>query len=332
MRDQANGGPAAALARLRVGTIESAARLEPYGLRTPLVPAHGLGHPKRPVYYKCENLQRTGSFKMRGALNKLLLLPAQLRARGVVVASTGNHGLAVAEALRLVGGAGAAVVSNGADGRKVDHLRAAGLRVIVHPGDALAAEIEARAIAEREDIAYVSPYNDLDVVAGQGTVGAELLSQLPNVEVVLVTVGGGGLASGIGAVLKAVHPGARLVACWPANAPAMYEAMRAGRVVDVRESPTISDATTGNIEANAVTIALCQAVVDECILVSESEIVDAMRDVAMHDHLVIEGAAAVAVAGYRRLIDQHRGYDSRVTAIVLCGGQVSSEVLARVLT
>jgi threonine dehydratase len=187
----------AALAALGPRIAEAAERLAPYGLRTPVVPARALDGGAGRVWHKCENLQRTGSFKIRGALNKVLSLTPEERARGVVTSSTGNHGLAVAEALRLVGGRGTVVVSAGASPYKVARLGWAGLEVLTHAGDAMAAELEARALAEREGRVYVSPYNDWEVVAGQGTLGVELAEQLPGVEVVYVALGGGGLASGV---------------------------------------------------------------------------------------------------------------------------------------
>src|SRR6188474_3659353 len=164
-------------------------RLAPYALETPVLAARSLGSH---VHLKCENLQRTGSFKLRGALNKMLVLSAAERDRGVVASSTGNHGLAVAEALRLTSGRGTVVVSAAASSYKIERLRKAGLEVIVSESDPMVAELEARALAEQEGRVYVSPYNDPDVVAGQGTVAVELLARRPNVEAVFVAVGGGG--------------------------------------------------------------------------------------------------------------------------------------------
>src|SRR5437868_2839993 len=153
-----------ALDTLRADIDAAAERLVPYGLRTPVAPARALD-PDGRTWYKCENLQRTGSFKIRGALNKILSLPHEARARGVVTSSTGNHGLAVAEALRLIGGRGTIVVSASASPYKVAKLVDAGLEVVTHDGDAMAAELAARALGEREERVYVSPYNDPDVVA-----------------------------------------------------------------------------------------------------------------------------------------------------------------------
>ena len=304
-------------------------RLAPYALETPVLPARSLG---AHVHLKCENLQRTGSFKLRGALNKLLLLSAAERERGVVASSTGNHGLAVAEALRLTSGGGTVVVSSSASSYKIDRLRKAGLEVIVSETDPMAAELEARALAEREGRVYVSPYNDPDVVAGQGTVAVELLAQRPNVEAVFVAVGGGGLVAGMAAYLKSVRPDISVVGCWPEHAAAMYQSVRAGRLIEVPDEPTLSDGTAGNIEPGAITFPLCRDLIDELVLVTEDAIAAAMRDAMVTDHLVIEGAAGVAMAGWQAFTAGRPRLADRESAIVLCGGNVSASAISEVLT
>ena len=165
--------------------VAASERLAPYGLTTPLLPARCLvPH----AHFKCENLQRTGSFKIRGALNKLLLLTSEQRERGVVTSSTGNHGLAVAEALNLTNGRGTVVVSASASPYKIERLTKAGLEVVVSSGDPMAAELEARALGDREGRVYISPYNDPDVMAGQGSMAVEILEQRPDIEAVFVAV------------------------------------------------------------------------------------------------------------------------------------------------
>src|SRR5215213_2446214 len=277
--------------------LTASERLAPFALETPMLPARALAPH---AYFKCENLQRTGSFKIRGALNKVQMLPPDVRERGIVTSSTGNHGLAVAEALRLTGGRGTVVVSSAASRYKVDRLTKAGLEVIVSDGDPMAAELEARALAERDARVYISPYNDVDVLAGQGTVAVETIAQRPEVTAVFVAVGGGGLISGIASYLDSVRPDISVIGCWPEQAAAMYESVRAGRIIEVPDEPTLSDGTAGNIEPGAVTFPVCRDLIDELVLVSEAEIAAAMRDVMLADHLVIEGSAGVAVAAWRK--------------------------------
>jgi len=308
--------------------VAASERLAPFGLRTPLSPARCLvPH----AHFKCENLQRTGSFKIRGALNKLLLLTNEQRERGVVTSSTGNHGLAVAEALKLTSGRGRVVVSASASPYKIERLTNAGLEVVVSNGDPMAAELEARALGDREGRVYISPYNDSAVMAGQGSMAVELLEQCPDVEAVFVAVGGGGLIAGIAAYLKAVRPDVLVVGCWPERAKAMYESVRAGRLIEVPDEPTLSDATAGNIEPGAITFAYCRDLIDELVLVSETEIAQAMRDVMLTDHMVIEGAGGVAVAGWRRFTAGRPRLADHESVVILCGGNVSAETLARVL-
>ena len=308
--------------------VAASERLARYALETPLLEARCLvPH----AHFKCENLQRTGSFKIRGALNKLLLLSSEDRERGVVTSSTGNHGLAVAEALRLTSGRGTVVVSASASRYKIDRLTRAGLEVIVSQGDPMAAELEARALGEREGRVYISPYNDPDVMAGQGTVAVELLEQRPDLEAVFIAVGGGGLVAGIASYLKSVRPDVLIVACWPEQARAMYESVRAGRLIEVPDEATLSDATAGNIEPGAITFPYCRDLIDELVLVSEAEIALGMRDVMLTDHLVIEGAGGVAVAGWRRFTSIRPRLADRESAIVLCGGNISAATMADVL-
>lgn len=308
--------------------VAAAERLAPYQLETPLLPARGLA---RQAHYKCENLQLTGSFKIRGALNKLLLLSVEQREMGVVTSSTGNHGLAVAQALELTTGRGTVVVSSQASRYKIDRLTKAGLEVIVFDGDPMAAELEARALAERESRVYVSPYNDADVVAGQGTIAVELIAQQPRLEAVFVSVGGGGLVGGIAAYLEVVRPDISVIGCWPERAAAMYQSVRAGRIVDVPDEPTLSDGTAGNIEPGSITFPLCRDHVHELVLVSEDDIAAAMRDVMTKDHLVVEGSAGVAIAGWRQFVAGRPRLSDQESAIVLCGGNVSAATLADVL-
>jgi threonine dehydratase len=304
-------------------------RLAPFALQTPLLPARTLAPH---AHFKCENLQRTGSFKIRGALNKVLLLSTKERDRGVVTSSTGNHGLAVAEALRLTGGRGTVVVSATASPYKIERLTKAGLEVVVSKGDPMTAELEARALADGDGRVYISPYNDADVLAGQGTVVVELLAQLTDVEALFVAVGGGGLISGIASYLEATRGDVSVIGCWPEQAAAMYESVRAGRLIEVPDEPTLSDGTAGNIEPGAITFPYCRDLIDELVLVSEAEIAAAMRDVMLTDHLVIEGSAGVAVAAWRKFTAVRPRLADRESAVVLCGGNVSASTLTAVLT
>jgi threonine dehydratase len=195
-----------------------------------------------------------------------------------------------------------------------------GVQVETVPGDGLAAEQAARAAAAADGRVFVSPYNDPDVIAGQGTIGLELFESLGALDAVFVSVGGGGLISGIAASLKSNCPGVRIVGCWPANAPAMARCLADGRIHEVEELPTISDGTAGGVEDGAITFEACQALVDEHVLVSEPEIFGAMRLLAEQERWIVEGSAGVALAGAMAL---RADYAGAKVAVVLCGRNIA---------
>ncbi len=244
-----------------------------------------------------------------------------------MAASNGNHGLGVAEAARARGIAAEIFVSARVSPAKAARIQALGAQTRVAGEEPLEAEIAARRAAEDSGRVFISPYNDLDVVAGQGTLGLELHRQLPALSAVYVAVGGGGLIGGIAAYLEAVSPQTEIVGCWAANSPVMHECMRAGRIVDVPEQPTISESTAGNLEPGSVTLELCRRAITRSVLVTEEEIVAAMRLIIQTEHWLIEGAAALAVAAYLREKDRQR---NEPAVIVLCGRNLSADALRRI--
>ncbi len=248
-------------------------RLQSIVRHTPLLPSAPLSVlGGDTVYLKAENLQITGSFKVRGAFNKLWSLTPTELARGVVVASSGNHGAAVAYALQQIDMHGVVYVPNHAAASKVAAIRQFGVEVCLHGDDSVEAEIAARTFAIETGRPYISPYNDWAIITGQGTVGHEIARDLPDVQTIYVTVGGGGLIGGIGGYFKGggrtfQNKPVRIVGCLPTNSPVMYESVRAGRIVEMTSFPTLSDGSAGGIEDDAVTLGLCAAVVDDWILV-----------------------------------------------------------------
>jgi threonine dehydratase len=274
---------------------------------------------------KLELLQRTGSFKVRGAA---AALSAGERPRAVVAASTGNHGLAVATVAAALGLPCRVFVPAAAAPAKLARLRAAaGVEVVEVEGDPLLAELAAReAAAGERGTLLVPPYNDANVVLGQATLGLELLDQLASApDALFAAVGGGGLISGIALAVRARWPRCRIVGCMPAASPAMAAAVAAGRVVAAPLEPTLSDATAGGIEDGAITVAICAALVDEFALIGEEEIGAAMRLALLEHSLAIEGASAVALAA------SLRERSGRHHLVVLGGGNVGAETLRKVL-
>ncbi|MGH1501436.1 threonine/serine dehydratase [Yersinia proxima] len=274
------------------------------------------------IYLKCEHLQHTGSFKFRGASNKLRLLTDEQRQRGVITASTGNHGQAMALAGKLAGVKATIYAPEQAAAIKLEAIRALGGDVVLIPGDALNAELAADSAAQQQGKIYISPYNDRQIIAGQGTCGMEMVEQQPDLDAVFVAVGGGGLISGIATVLKKLSDKTQIIGCWPANATSMYTSLENGQIQEVAEQETLSDGTAGGVEPGAITFALCQQLIDQKVLVSEQEIKDAMRLIARTDRWMIEGAAGVALAAALKLAPRWQG---KKVAVVLCGKNIVLE-------
>lgn len=278
------------------------------------------------VWFKLENRQATGSFKLRGATNRLLTLSEAQRARGCVAASSGNHGAAVACAMQQLGVAGIIFVPEGTSSAKVDKIRQFGGTVAFFGTDGLDTEQHARAHAAQHDMFYLSPYNDDEVIAGQGTIGIEILEQLPDVEVVFMAVGGGGLIGGVGSVLKEHDVGIRIIGCQPVASPVMARSVAAGTILDMPSAPTLSDGTAGGIEPEAITFPLNQAVVDDWVEVDEEEIAAAMKLYLRSERGIIEGAAGVAIAG---LLARAADIAGRNVVVLICGGNISPQTLSQ---
>jgi len=279
------------------------------------------------VYFKLENDQATGSFKLRGATNRLLTLSDEQRALGCVAASSGNHGAAVACAMQRLGVTGTIFVPEQTSKAKVEKIRSYGGDVRFFGTDGLDTEQHARAYAESHDMFYLSPYNDDDVIAGQGTCGIEIISELPDVDAVFIAVGGGGLIGGVGSVLKTHNPDIQIYGCQPLASPVMTRSIEVGEILDMASEPTLSDGTAGGIEAGAVTFPLNQAVVDHWVLLDEQEIGNAMRLYMSRENDVVEGAAGVAVAG---LLARRNAIRDKKVAVVICGGNISADMLTSV--
>ncbi len=221
-------------------------RIRPYVRETPVEESAALADGgSATVYLKLEHLQHTGSFKFRGACNKIALLTAEQANAGVVAASNGNHGLGVAAAAKARGIAAEVYVSSQVSPTKAKRIAAQGATLRQSGNDPLAAEMAARRAAETSGRVFISPYNDLDVIAGQGTIAVELQSQTPDLDAVFVAVGGGGLIGGIGSYLKSASPRTEIVGCWPENSPVLHQCLLAGKVIDVPERPTLSESTAG---------------------------------------------------------------------------------------
>jgi threonine dehydratase len=304
----------------------AADRLEGRVIRTPLLRYDRLSDALGvDVCLKLENQQHTGSFKYRGALNRLLTLDEARRQAGVVVASSGNHGAAVARAMQEVGVTGIVFVPEKVSSAKLDAIRQYGAAVELYGSDGLDTELHARDYAGTHGMFYLSPYNDPEVIAGQGSLGVELAEEMPDFSVVVIAVGGGGLLSGVAAVMKSRRPGMSVLAVQPAASAVMAHSVAAGRVLELEDSPTLSDGTAGGVEADAITFDPVATLADEFVLVPEFEIALAMRELNDDLGILVEGAAALTIAAIKARAAQLTG--KRVVAIV-CGGNVADDTAA----
>lgn len=306
--------------------------MRPFVRETPLLKASSLGRDRDTnVFLKMESLQVTGSFKFRGAVNKIVTIDVAERARGVVAASTGNHGAAVAEAGSILKIPVHVFVPESVSEPKLSRMEMSGAAVTRIAGDPINAERAARRYSETKEMAYVPPYNDLAVVAGQATVGLELIRQCAQPpEAIFVALGGGGLSAGVAISAKATWPNTQVIACSPVNSPVMIRSIEAGRILELPTLPTLSDGTAGGIEEDTITFDLCRDRIDEFITVTEDEIVESLSQVIETEFMVIEGAAAVAVAGFRKVARRYVRSESVV--VVLSGANVSRGTLLGVLS
>lgn len=316
-------------ARLPADIVLAANRIAPHIRETPLDYSPFFSEATGcEVWLKLDNLQHTGSFKLRGAFNKILSLTPDERASGCVAASSGNHGAAIAYAMKKLGVTGVIFVPEKTSSTKVDAIRRYGGNVEFFGSDGLDTEQHARQYASDNGMAYLSPYNDEHVIVGQGVCGVEISRQLAHVDAVFIAVGGGGLISGVGSFLKSVNPAVDIVSCQPDASKVMTESIRAGKLLDLPSEPTLSDGTSGGIEEDAITFAICQDVIDRFVLVDEDEIAEAMRQFIDAHHQLPEGAAGVAIAGFLKVADDYAGKN---VVIVVCGGNISRETLRNVI-
>ncbi len=298
-------------------------RIAPYLVPTPLEKAPGLGEA---VWFKLENINKTHSFKVRGALNAMLALDSKAHGSSIVTCSSGNHAQGVAHAAHLLGARARVLMPLHTPRRKVEGVRQFGAEAVLYGDNYDEAEEEARRLEKSEGFTFISPYNDLDVIAGAGTVGLEIAEQLPEVARVIVPISGGGLISGIAVAIKALRPHAEVIGVCAQSAPTMYNMLY--ETAHTQQWDTLAEALSGDIELKSVTIDLTQRLADQVVLVSEEAIAEAMRWLLFECGWVVEGGGAVGVAALRSGVIEA---DPRPTVIVLSGGNVDEETLRRAL-
>ena len=308
---------------------EARERIEGVIKRTPLLRSEYLSSLcGGDVYLKLENLQLTGSFKIRGAFNKILLLAPEDRRRGVVTASTGNHGLAVAMCANKLGVPAKIVVPVNASKVKIREIEKYGVELILYGDVYDDAERKAIELARSEGLTYISPYNDKFIVAGQGTIGLEIMEDLPDVDAVIVPVGSGGLISGVSVAVKEIKPSVQVVGVQSEASPVMYESLRAGRIVDVEVKDSIADGLSGGIERNSVTFELVKRYVDRVLLCTEESIKKAIFLLWIKDGQVTEGSGAVSITP---IIENRLTLEGKKVVAVISGGNIRKELFRNII-
>ncbi|MBQ0823881.1 pyridoxal-phosphate dependent enzyme [Microvirga terrae] len=307
-------------------SVQARRRIRPHIFETPLLPSRQIGRETgSSVYFKAENFQLTGSFKIRGAASKMTSLGLD---RGVITASSGNHGIATAQAASSIGQVLTVVLPETVSQAKLERIRSFNVNVILHGAESGLAELHAQQEAASHGLVYVSPYNDPEVVAGQGSIGLELLEQADSIDNVFVSMGGGGLIGGIGSVLKSFSLRTRIFGVAAQNSAALAAAIEAGRVVETEHLDTLADGVAGGMDEDSITLPLALSVIDGVVACTEAEIAGALRDLAFKENQIVEGAAALALAGFLKVAERCRG---QTNIVVLCGANFDREKIFSIL-
>ncbi|WP_201830148.1 pyridoxal-phosphate dependent enzyme [Microvirga zambiensis] len=307
-------------------SVQARRRIRGHIFETPLLPSRQIGREAASsLFFKAENFQLTGSFKIRGAASKMTSLGIE---RGVITASSGNHGIASAQAASSIGQALTVVLPETVAQAKLQKIRSYNVDVILHGAESGLAELHAQHQAAARGLVYVSPYNDPEVAAGQGTIGLELLEQAEAIDNVFIAMGGGGLIGGIGSVLKSFSPRTQVFGIAAQNSAALAASIAAGRVVETEHLDTLADGVAGGMDEDSMTLPLAIAVVDEVVTCSEAEIAHALRELAFTENQIVEGAAALALAGFLKVAERCKGQSN---VVVLCGANFDRDTIFSVL-
>ena len=303
--------------------------ISPYINYTPLI--HSLALSKNlEVYLKLECLQVTGSFKLRGATNKLLSLTNEQKNKGVIAVSTGNHGKGVAHAAKQIGIKSTIFMSSMVPEHRKKAIESLGAKVEIIGNNSDEADLYAREFAKKNNITLVHPFDDLDVIAGQGTVGLEMLEAMPDIDSVIIPTSGGGLIGGIALAIKLQKPNVKIIATSMKRGPSMYESLKAGKPVDVKEEETLADCLGGSIGLeNQYTFGICKDVIDDFVLIDEPKIAEGIKFNFEKHKLVTEGAAATSIMAVKDQLSSHFGKN---TICLLCGGNIDSELFGKIIS
>jgi len=279
------------------------------------------------VYLKLENLQLTNAFKIRGALNRMLKLSSEEKSRGVITASSGNHAQGIALAAQHLGVSAKIVIPKNISELKLSKIKQYDV-TIIQEGDYDEVETKARNLSVRENLTYISPYNDIYIITGQGTIALEIYKELENVNIIIVPIGGGSLISGIAFVAKSLNPNIKIIGVQTKGASTMYESWKAGKIVNIEEFNTLADGLLGGLESDAITFEIILKYVDEIVLVDEESIKKAINLLWKIEGQIVEGAGATVVA---YLLEAKKKLRNKNVVAVISGGNIENSLLDRLL-
>ena len=309
--------------------IEAHKKIAPYVNYTPLIYSNFLSQ-NRTVKLKLESLQITGSFKLRGAMNKLLSLSEEQKTRGVIAVSTGNHGKGVAYASSFLGIKSTIYMSSMVPQYRKEAIESLGAKVEIIGSNSDEADLHAREVSKKENIILIHPFDDEDIIAGQGTVGLEMLKEFPEVDTVIIPTSGGGLIGGIALALKFQKPSVKVIAVSMERGPSMYESLKHGKPVDVEELETLADCLGGSIGLdNQYTFNIAKEIIDDFVLVDEDKIAEGIRLNFLEHRLVTEGAAATSVMVAKDNLSSHLGKN---IICLICGGNIESKLFTKIIS
>ena len=304
-------------------------KILPYINYTPLIYSDFLSQ-NRKVKLKLESLQKTGSFKLRGALNKLLSLSDEKKNNGVIAVSTGNHGKGVAYASSLLGIKSTIYMSSMVPKYRKEAIQALGAKVEIVGKNSDEADLYAKNISKKENITLIHPFDDEDIIAGQGTIGLEMIKDCPDVDTVIIPTSGGGLIGGIALALKLQKPTIKVIGVSMKRGPSMYESLKLGKPVDVEELETLADCLGGSIGLdNKYTFNIVKKTIDDFILIDEDKIAEGIKLNFLEHKLVTEGAAATSIMVAKDNLSSHLGKN---VICLICGGNIESKLFTELVS
>jgi len=305
-------------------------KILPYILQTPQIQSRALSKNSKNVYLKLESMQITGSFKLRGATNKLLSLNDEQKSKGVVAVSTGNHGKGVAYAAKKLGIRSKIFMSNMVPKHRRIAIEALGAEVVISGKNSDEADHNAREYTSKNHIVLIHPFDDEKIIAGQGTIGLEMLGSLPLLDTVIVPTSGGGLIGGIAIALKKQKPDIKVIAVSMKRGPSMYKSLKAGKPVDVIEEETLADCLGGSIGLdNKYTFNIAKETIDDFILIDEDKIAEGIKFNFESHKIITEGAAATSVMVVK---DQLSKYIGSNVVCLICGGNINAELFTKIIS